>query len=127
MTAERMRRLRERRKAAGLKPVVAWVPNKPHQAADSDLKVRTAFNPLRTVEPPRRMPSHGRKRTFGRNGIKVEHGPMQNLCACLRARVCGGESPPLPRFAFRVWPVHRTRATCAEAFFYRVSGSDIPR
>jgi hypothetical protein len=27
--AERMRRLRERRKAAGLKPVVAWVPDEP--------------------------------------------------------------------------------------------------
>jgi len=69
----------------------------------------------------------GIKRTFGRNGIKIEHGPMEKLCACLRARVCGGESPPLPRFAFRVWRVHRTRATCAEAFFYLVSGSDIPR
>jgi hypothetical protein len=29
--AERMRRLRERRKAAGLKSVVAWVPNEPEQ------------------------------------------------------------------------------------------------
>src|ERR1041384_3322324 len=29
--AERMRRLRERRKAAGLKPVVAWVSNEPRQ------------------------------------------------------------------------------------------------
>jgi len=28
-TAERMRRLRERRKAAGLKAVVAWVPKEP--------------------------------------------------------------------------------------------------
>jgi hypothetical protein len=30
--AERMRRLRERRKAAGLKPVIAWVPEKPQTA-----------------------------------------------------------------------------------------------
>ncbi|HEY8508416.1 MAG TPA: hypothetical protein VIL32_08675 [Steroidobacteraceae bacterium] len=30
--AERMRRLRQRRKAAGLKPVVTWVPNEPAAA-----------------------------------------------------------------------------------------------
>jgi hypothetical protein len=30
--AERMRRMRARRKAAGLKPVVAWVPEKPEDA-----------------------------------------------------------------------------------------------
>ncbi len=32
-TAERMRRLRERRKAAGLKAVVAWVPKEPGRAS----------------------------------------------------------------------------------------------
>jgi hypothetical protein len=51
----------------------------------------------------------------------------QNLCGRLRTPACGAESPLLPRFGFRVWRVHRTRATCAEAFFYLVSGSDIPR
>jgi hypothetical protein len=31
--AERMRRLRERRKATGLKPVVAWIPKEPGKQA----------------------------------------------------------------------------------------------
>jgi hypothetical protein len=40
--AERMRRLRERRKAAGLKSVVAWVPNEPEK--------QTVYSSHRLVE-----------------------------------------------------------------------------
>lgn len=40
--AERMRRLRERRKAAGLKPVVAWVPNEAEAPAYSSHRLLEA-------------------------------------------------------------------------------------
>ena len=40
--AERMRRLRERRKAAGLKPVVAWISDRPERPAYSSHRLLEA-------------------------------------------------------------------------------------